>query len=255
MILVFCDTFDLPALWAAGRLTARGIAVDVVTAQVLESALQWRHTIAADGDAHVAIELADGRRISSDSPAAVLNRLSQVPRTRVDHVGGDDRDYAAQEMGALFLSWLEAMPGPLVNRPTPQGLSGRWRHPSQWAVLAARAGLAVAPYRQSHETDPDRAWLSDPRPDAVAVFAVSETAIAPAAIPEPVRQGCLRLAQEAGEALLGIDLVPGRDGAWLMVGASPNPDLMRGGEPLIDALARLLIAGEGSPARAEALAG
>ena len=51
MILVFCDTFDLPALWAAGRLAARGIAVDVVTAQVLESALQWRHTIAAD-DGH-----------------------------------------------------------------------------------------------------------------------------------------------------------------------------------------------------------
>ena len=45
MILVFCDTSDLPALWAAGRLAARGLAVDIVTAQVLESALKWHHEI------------------------------------------------------------------------------------------------------------------------------------------------------------------------------------------------------------------
>ena len=255
MILVFCDTADLPALWAAGRLGARGLAVDIVTAQVLESALKWHHRITADGEASVTIELADGRRISSDAPAAVLNRLSQAPRSRVDRVGGEDRDYAAQEMSALFLSWLEAMPGPLVNRPTPQGLSGRWRHPSQWAVLAARAGLAIAPYRQSHETDPDRAWLTEPRPDALAVFAVGEAAVGSTIIPEPVLEACVRLAREAGEALLGVDLVRGADGGWAMAGASPNPDLMRGGEPLIDALAALLTAADPATDRAEALAG
>ena len=40
-----------------------------------------------------------------------------------------------------------------------------------------------------------------------------------------------------------------------MVGASPNPDLMRGGEPLIDALAQVLTAAEGRRPSAEALAG
>lgn len=253
MILVFCDMADLPALWAAGRLRARGLAVDIVTAQVLESALKWRHGISAGGEATVEIELVDGRRISSSRPAAILNRLWQAPRSRVDRVGGDDRDYAAQEMSALFLSWLNALPGPIVNRPTPQGLSGRWRHPSQWTVLAAAAGLATQPYHQSDRTGPDQAWIVETPPDAVPVFAVDGEAVAPPHVPPPVREACLRLASLAGEMLLGIDLVQ-RDGGWLMANATPTPDLMRGGEPLIDALALAL-----SPAdletREEALAG
>jgi hypothetical protein len=250
MIYVFCDTADLPALWAAGRLRARGLTVEIVSAQVLEAALTWRHRVSADGVAGVTIELADGRRISSEAAAAVLNRVSHVPRSRVDRVGGEDRDYAVQEMNALFLSWLEALPGLVVNPATPQGLCGRWRHPSEWALLAAKAGLASAPYRQSDETDPDRACLMAPVPGAVSVFAVGEAAVGPPQVPTGVREACVRLARAAGEVLLGVDLLPGVDGVWRLAGASPTPDLMRGGEPLIDALAALLE----PAAREEALA-
>jgi hypothetical protein len=224
--------------------------VDIVTAPVLEAALTWRHGISADGAAGVAIQLADGRRISSDEPAGVLNRISHVPRSRVDRVGGADSDYAAMEMNALFLSWLEALPGPLVNPPTPQGLCGRWRHPSEWAVLAARVGLGAAPYRQSHDSDPDSAWLVPPRPGATTVFAVGDSAVAAPHVPSHARDGCVRLARLAGEVLLGVDLIQGPAGIWQATGASPTPDLTRGGEPLIDALAHVL----SSPARAEALA-
>ena len=39
-------------------------------------------------------------------------------------------------IGLLEVSnWLNALPGPLLNQPTPQGLCGNWRHPSAWAVL------------------------------------------------------------------------------------------------------------------------
>src|SRR5258705_12842327 len=110
MILVFCETSDLPALWAAGRLRARGLAVDIVTAPVLDCALKWRHAISAGGDAQVAIELADGRRISSDQPAGVLNRLNYAPRGRLEAVGGEGADFAPPAMDAFFLPCLVALP-------------------------------------------------------------------------------------------------------------------------------------------------
>jgi hypothetical protein len=66
---------------------------------------------------------------------------------------------------------------------------------------------------------------------------VGERVIAPAQVLEWVRQGCARLANAAGEALLGVDLVSRPDGGWEMLGASPLPDLSRGGETLVEALA------------------
>jgi len=243
MIFVFCEVFDAAALWTADRLHGRGYEVAVVTAPALEAATRWEHRISSSGAASVEIELADGRRLSSREPVGVLNRLAFVPTARLDALGGADRDYAVQEMNAFFLSWLHALPGPVLNRPKPQGLGGNWRHPSAWAVLAGRAGLSLVPYRQSCESDPDAAWLPQRPPEAVTVFVVgSHRSVAPPDVPETVREGCLRLAAAAGEALLGIDLVPqnGSDVGWAFLGASPRPDLSLGGEGIVDALAEAL---------------
>jgi len=60
------------------------------------------------------------------------------------------------------------------------------------------------------------------------------------ALVEPHRAACLRLANAAGCPLLGIDFAPNADGVWRMISASVIPDLTRGGEVLIDALARAL---------------
>src|SRR5205807_5207597 len=121
---------------------------------VLGSALRWEHRVTSAGDASFAIDLGDGRTLSSAQRVGVLNRLSFVPTERLDRVAGADRDYAVQEMNALFLSWLHALPGPVVNRATPQGLGGNWRHRSAWTALASEVGLSAAPYRQSCADDP-----------------------------------------------------------------------------------------------------
>lgn len=237
-VTVLCDAGDTSALWAIAALQERGIAVDVVTAAALAAATRWEHRIEGT-EVRTSVALPDGRVLASDTQDAVLNRLSYVPTGRIDRVAGADRDYAVQELNALFLSWLSGLPGRVVNRPTPQGLGGNMRHPSAWRALGREAGLPVATWAQSQDDDPDRLWL--PRDDVLTVHAVGPRIVAPDGFPAHIAAGCRALARRAGETLLGIDFAARADGStWELVGASPLPDLVRGGEALADALAALL---------------
>jgi hypothetical protein len=243
-VLVLCEPHDVSARWAADGLRHRTTGpVDLVTGSMLARAPRVEHRIRGDA-AEVDITLADDRRISSSHARPVLNRLSFVaidPRAPVDR---DDLDYAVQEFHALFLSWLWALPGPMLNRPTPQFLAGHWRQPAAWAVLAAQAGLSTAPYRRRSDdllaaepvvqlTSPWRAS----RPSAVMVFVVGGQVVPERAVPPPTLDACRRLAELAGDDLLGIELAPAADGRWEYIAATPVPDLQAGGEPLLDALA------------------
>ncbi len=235
MVTVFCEDFDHAALWAAGRLRQRGVIVDVITGADLASAERWDHRLAA-GRASIAIQLSDGRTVIGAETRGVLNRLSYLPAAWTTRIGGQDRDYALQEMYALYLSWLHALPGPVVNPPKPQGLCGNWRHPSSWMLLANKAGLSVPTYRQSNDDDPALAWQQRTAPAPLSAFAIGRHVVAPPAFPIALHEPCRRLAQSAGVTLLGIDFAPDMDGNWQFIGASVMPDLISGGEPLIDAI-------------------
>jgi hypothetical protein len=235
MILVLCETFDSAAFWAAESLRSRGADVSVVTTSDLEGALRWEHHVGRSGAATIDVQLADGRRFGSREPMGVLNRLAFVPTARLNAIAGTDRSYAIQEMNAFFLSWLHALPGPVLNRPKPQGLGGSWRHPSGWAVLAGRAGLLSARYTQTCESDPDLAWLQSRPPEATTAFVIGTQMVVARGLPATVEEACVRLAQAASEDLLGIDFLNG-----YFIGASPRPDLQLGGDKLVDVLADAL---------------
>jgi hypothetical protein len=236
---VVCEESDLAAAWAASCLHSRGLTAEIVTGADLAAAERWEHRVGRSG-ATLALTFAGGEhRLCSRDVRGVLNRLPFLPSAWLQRIGGLDRDYAIQEMHALYLSWLHALPGPLLNRPTPQGLCGNWRHPSAWAVLAAHAGLPVAPYRQSSEDDPAELWQPASAPPAATVFVVGERVIAPPVVPTQQHEACRRLSRAAGATLLGIDFAPGAEGGWEFSGASVIPDLVRGGEPLADALAEI----------------
>jgi hypothetical protein len=237
LVLVVCEETDLAAFWAAERLQSRGLPVEIVTGADLAAAERWEHRLGRSGTTLALTFAGGGRCLHSRDVRGVLNRLSFLPSAWLQRIGGADRDYAIQEMYALYLSWLHALPGPLLNRPTPQGLCGNWRHPSAWAVLAARAGLPVASYRQSSEDDPAETWRAASEPPAATVFVVGERVIAPPVVTADQWESCLRLARAAGTMMLGIDFAPATKGGWEFSGASVMPDLIRGGEPLADALA------------------
>ena len=239
MWLLLCSAQDASAHWAYKGLRARGLLpLELVTAEMLLQSRKWEHRVDASG-ASITITLADGRVINNKAVRGTLNRLTYVPLQSLE--GTPDYDYATQEYAAFFMSWLYALPPPILNGAAAQGLSGAWRHVSEWVALAAKAGLPTPNYRQtSHDTIDEklemRKLFPNGTPTTLAI-AVGDRVVGPT-LPREIRDGCLRLAHLAQTPLLGIEFV--RDTAyssWSFAGATHMPDLRLGGEPLLDALA------------------
>jgi hypothetical protein len=246
MWLILCSAEDASAFWAYHGLQARGLnPLELVTADRLTNDAKWEHTVGTDG-AHISITLSDGRVIDNRKVHGVLNRLTHVP---LEHLAGaPDYQYATQEYSALFMSWLKTLPSPVFNGADAQGLSGAWRHVSEWVWLAAQAGLPTPHYKQTSEDQIDetkelRRLLPQGTP-TMMVFTVGNRVIA-SGLPPAVRQGCAELARISNTPLLGIELAVAPSTRTLVfAGATPIPDLHLGGEALLDALALGLYQGE-----------
>lgn len=247
MWLVLCTSTDLPALWAAQGLQTRGLEpLVVIHPEMLTHAVVWDYRAGAGGAA-IEIQLTDGRTIQSRMIRGVLNRFCSAPFEPLRCIRPDDRAYATQEFTAFYLSWLCALPPPLINRPTPQGLCGQWRHLSDWTWLAAHAGLPTSRYTQtSRDVESERDWQGRRvPPDApVQTLIVIGDQMVGSSAPSTILAGCRRFAQLAGTALLGVDFSDGPGGLWTFAGATPCPDLRQGGEALLDALATILQRGQ-----------
>jgi hypothetical protein len=187
--------------------------------------------------------LPGGEKVRGTEVRGVLNRISALPPSSLLLIHPSDRHYVTHEMQAFFLSWLYAIRGPVLNRPSPFGLSGRLRHVSEWVWLASRAGLANTGYRQSSRDSPLPWTAHTCLPGAgfpVTTLVVADGVVTGPPAPEHIRRGCLRMSALSATPLLGIDFVVLPDGAWTFAGASTSPDLRLGGEPLLDALASAL---------------
>ncbi len=252
MWLVLCQPTDFAALWAYRGLQRRGLVpLELVSDELLAYSLHWEHRLGSQG-VRTVIGLADGRTVEGERVHGAVNRLTGVPTAHLGRAGSRDRDYAAQELHALVLSCLAALPGPVLNRPRPQGLSGAWRHTSEWVWLAARAGLPTPTYRQgsADEGDPLAEQRLVPAGTPVVHTIVVAGQVFGPGLPAAIRAGCRRLAELAALDLLGIEFAVDGSGAWIFAGATPLPDLRLGGAPLLDVLAAALRTGRGVRARA-----
>ena len=257
MWLILCSANDAVAEWARRGLASRGLGpLEVVYAEALPYARRWEHRVGAAG-ACVRVELRDGRRFTSDGLRGVLNRLTHVPTQHLSML--PDQEYISQELTAFFMSWLYSLPCPVLNRPTAQGLCGPWLHASEWALLAARAGLPTPAYRQGggdfiDETKAERTLF--PRgTETTTALVVGGRVFAPRVFNGEMEEGCLRLSALVSTPLLGVEFARGRRGEWQFAGATPLPDLCAGGDPLLGALAEELGARERVEASAGAVSG
>lgn len=234
MWLVLCEDHDAAAHWAHEGLAARGLPTELVTSTSLGTATRWVHRLGPAGG-ELEVSLADGREIRSTDVSGVLNRLLSAWNPRIGHARDGDREYAIQEIHAFHVSWLHALPGPMLNRPHMGGLSGRWRYASEWLALGARAGLPTRPSPLDSDQTPP--WLASPEDNVRTVITVGGQVLgAPSA---DLVDGCRKLAELSATPLLGTSFRSDAVG-WHLVGATPHPDLRLGGEPLLDALAAAL---------------
>jgi len=247
MWLVLCEDGDEAAQWACRRLQARcALPVMTVSGQALALGECLGHTVGADPPS-VRLVTDGGVHIDGADLRGVLNRLHVLPVDHWRRAAPAEQSYVQQELMALTLSWLHGLACPVVNRATPQGLCGRWRHDAEWLWMAAQVGLPAVPYQLSSRLA-DAQYQEEIRPPsgaAVASVIVIGDLVLGAPVPDDVATACRRLARRAGTELLGMYFHAGAGDAWTFAGASPVPDLRRGGEALIDALAhRLGMVGE-----------
>jgi hypothetical protein len=239
MYLALCSTLDIPAQWAYQHLAAAGLDIRLVTAEMLESATQWEHQVDSRTDS-ISFALPHGQVIRGTDIQGVLNRLMTPSQNLMGRVVPADRDYALQEVSAFYLSWLNSLACPMLNRPTPQGLAGRWFHLSELSLFAHQAGLASFTYRHTGNTAPEAGYQSSPDLKKSAQVVILDNEIFGANLPAAVGDGCRNLARLLRTRLLGIDFTSTPQDPWTFCFASPVPDLQLGGVRLIEGLARTL---------------
>jgi hypothetical protein len=143
-------------------------------------------------------------------------------------------------LSAFYLSWLEALPGPILNRPTPQGLGGRWRHNSDWVLLAGRAGLPVAPYKEDSNALSGAFVPLVPAGTPTRTVVLLDGEVFGEEPPPAIAAACRRFAKLAETRLLGVDFRSDAGQGWTFAGVTPQPDLRIGGLPFLRRLAAVL---------------
>lgn len=243
MLVVLSHGADLSARWAAERLRVRSrLRVELVLIEALGAATTaWRHELGADGE-RTDIRLADGRRLATGEVTSVLNRMLQPPLTPVSSAVPADADYVRSELTAFAASWIRTLAPLVVNEPTPQGLSGRWRSALHWRVLALEAGLPVAPMTFDSADPPPPTHGLEAEPSTTLLVIGGEPLAGDMQLagdmPLAVDAAARRFADLAQTPILGLRFAgvdPAR-GGWRLLDATPYPDLSSAGEEGISAL-------------------
>jgi hypothetical protein len=243
MWLVLCMAQDVPALWVYQSLKDKGLKpIELVTTEMFGRGVRWEHRLGQNG-VFVEITLNDGRRINTDNVRGAINRIVGVPSEQLPDVQPDDREYSNQELFAFFMSWLYALPQPVLNRPSPPGLCGQLRNISEWVLMASQAGLPTSEFKQSsHNYVAEKSFegrVSQNHTHVNSVFVIEGHVIG-SQVPQHICDGCRSLAKLTSTELLGIEFAEGEAGPWTFIGATIFPDLRLGGQELIDVLESVL---------------
>jgi hypothetical protein len=81
----------------------------------------------------------------------VITRLAVVGENELGHIVAEDRPYVAEEMRAFLFAFLEALPCPVVNPPSPACLCGPNLRAAQWRMFARQLHIPVADVNGNEE--------------------------------------------------------------------------------------------------------
>ncbi len=214
MLVIVASRHDGVARRLADRWAAHGAAL--LTCEDLSTA-GWCHPVGVAGRSTAVV---GGRVVAAEEITGVLTRRPYVVEQELGHIVPADRAYVAWEMTAFLLSWLSSLECPILNRPTPSGLSGPNWWPEQWAYAAARFGLPVRPVRRRVVGQHDAPAATDPPPLTVTV--VGERCIGP--VDPALAAQARRFARAVGVDLLAVHFSGPEPGAEF-IGANLWPDV------------------------------
>jgi hypothetical protein len=185
----------------------------------------------APADPAASTAVVGGHPVAVADVAGVLTRLPGVSPAMLSHIEPADRVYVATEMHAFLVAWLDALPCPVLNRPSPGCLAGpSWRH-EQWVQTAAQIGMPVQPVQLSTHT----AFTSPPAPaattDRSSVTVVGRQVVG--SVDRALAQQARDLALAAGVELLAVQFDGATPGSRFLE-ATLWPDL--GDDDVTDAL-------------------
>lgn len=154
------------------------------------------------GMARRSVAMASGQKIVTTAIQGVITRLTWVYEHDVAHIVPRDRAYVAAEMNAFLLSWLTELPCPVLNRPTPTGLSGPWWRHEKWKHEASRAGFSLAPTDHSDGLSTHTASFYGPPSVQASITMVGKRQFGEA--PKAVVRRARLLAESAGTDMLTV---------------------------------------------------
>lgn len=168
---------------------------------------RWRLDVDHRGGARAGLRH-DGRITPVE---AVVSRLGGIGDGELARVRPQDRDYAAAELTAFLLAWLDACRCPVLNPPIAGSLNGPPWHPEHWAAAARRVGLAVRTVRRC--VAPGQAAVPEGAEPATGVAATVVAGRCLGAVHPLLGRRLCALAAAAGTPLLGATVDGGGAGA------------------------------------------
>lgn len=239
--LVISSLEDHSAAVMAERLRCHGLnpLIHAVTQELAWSTWNYR----AEATARCSrLTLPDGQVLDSATLRGVLNRLVAVPADELVQIRPEDRDYASQELTALYTSWLYGLPCPVINRPSGAGLCGAWPDRSEWLRQAFAAGLPASRYSLRAGENPALLWSapSEAVRDTMETVILLDGRAVDGRPPAELAPALQRFACGCGSRLIGLQFDVEDTGQWRFNDATPVPDLAAAGAGLSAALARAL---------------
>lgn len=233
MWLVLSAPEDDSASHLAERLRSHGLAPLVHASSEDLGLACWVYRTGGEAE-YASIVLPDGTVIDSAALRGVLNRLYAVPASALARVRKADRDYAREELQALYTSWLYGLTCPVINRAGATGLCGNWPDRSWWRARAFAAGLPADTYRW-------RAGVEEPMIEGhVESVVLLDGRVVQGDLPTEHAPACARFAAHTDSRLLGLQFLVDPQTGWRLFDANPLPDLSQSTDALIKALALAL---------------
>jgi hypothetical protein len=189
----------------------------------------WRLSL---GESRDATAVVSGCIVPVHDIEAVLVRRPHVYEAELGHIADQDREYVAAEMNAFLLCWLDMLPCPVLNRPSPGCLSGPGWTEQQWNHAAALAGARVRSLRVA--SGATGAVATDPE-ETLAVTVAGSNCLGTARA--DMASIARRLAAAAEVALLAVHFEPDSDPP-VFLRADPFPALSN--TPIADAVLTML---------------